>query len=125
MDLFFFFPVFVRAFSCPCLHDAFCRLWNEKRRNKKTFKERVKFPILECSGKVRETEQSRIVVGRVQWAVTAAGQCVDSRCVLSSISLVQGKPMKTFAREDSEDISLELRILVRRTISRHVPLHFL
>lgn len=113
----FFFPIFVRAFSCPCLHDSFCRLWNQKRRNKNTFKERVEFPILECSGRVGETKQSRIVVGRVRRVVTAMTQCVDYRCVLSLISLA--KPMKTFAREDSEDISLELNILFRRMISRH------
>ena len=81
--LFFsFFDIVVRAFSCPRLHNAFCRHQNKKRRNKNTFKERVKFPILECTVEIGETKHSRIVVELSGWLslpwYTSSTPCVVS-----------------------------------------------
>lgn len=58
----------VRAFSVPHLHSSFSRHRNKEEKNKSTFKERVEFPILECSVETRETEHSKTVAessGRV------------------------------------------------------------
>lgn len=97
--LFFFFQIFVCAFSCPHLHNAFCRHQNKRRRNKNTFKERVKFPILECTAEIRETKHSRIVVESLSWlslpwytSSTPGMWC--HCCGLRSVSLIWGKPMK-------------------------------
>lgn len=56
--------IFVRAFSCPHLHNAFCGQYTwkrEKNKIKTTFKEGVKFPRLECTVEIR-TERLGIVL---------------------------------------------------------------
>lgn len=92
------FDIVVRAFSCPRLHNAFCRHQNKKRRNKNTFKERVKFPILECTVEIRETKHSRIVVELSGWLslpwYTSSTPGVWCHCGLRQVSLVPEKPMK-------------------------------
>lgn len=47
--VFFFYIYLCACISCPHLHIAFCKHGNKKNQiNENTFKERVKFPILEC-----------------------------------------------------------------------------
>lgn len=66
MSFFFFFFQFLKHL---CVHSHVhvytmhsVDIENKKRENKNTFKDRVKFPILECTVEIRETKHSKIVV---------------------------------------------------------------
>lgn len=99
---FFFFSVFhlyvhshVHIYTMHSVHTE-----TKRREIKNTFKERVKFPILECTVVSRETKHSRILVELPGWlSLLSYAESVLSKwchCGLRSVSLVQGKPMKSF-----------------------------
>lgn len=129
----FFFPFF--RYLCVHSHVHIYTMHsvdieNKKRRNKNTFKERVKFPILECTVEIRETKHSTIVVESSGSVVIVVIHLVYARYVVSLrlVSLVQGKPMKSclllsfslcFASQVSEDINVKSNILARCAILRH------
>lgn len=91
--------IFVSAFSCPHLHNAFCRQYTwkrEKNKNKNTFKEGVKFPKLECTVEIR-TELLGIVLEPSGWLSLlwyASFPSVWCRWWLMLVTLVREKPVK-------------------------------
>lgn len=136
----------MRAFSCPrftqcILVDIGKTNKRRKRTNKNTFKERVKFPILECIVEIgRKTKHSRIVVEsgfccrcREKHCVSPPGVC--GVVVGSDLYLwYQEKPMKVcllysfflcvcfflFCQGRSpENIKVVSEILARCAVVRH------